>query len=76
MTPIVAVGLFLVAGIFGGVLLRLVGVGMALIAVPLLTNTLPFFGVGSDVARRVALVAVGSVSSLVSHHRLGSRSQC
>ena len=78
MPLIDALGLFFVAGLAGGLLLGLIGVGMALIAVPLLTETLPHFGIAADYAPRVALatsmaiVAVGSVSSVVSHHRLGN----
>lgn len=70
--------IFLAAGLIGGVLLGLIGVGMALIAVPLLAMTLPYFGIGADVApltalaTSMAIVAVGSVSSVWSHHRLGN----
>lgn len=67
-----------IAGLVGGVLLGLIGVGMALIAVPVLTFALPHLGVPTDLAPVVALatsmgiVTIGSVSSVLSHHRLGN----
>jgi len=70
--------LFLVAGFAGGLLLGLVGVGIALVIVPFLTFILPGMGVPQDaspliaVATCMAIVAVGSVSSVVSHTRLGN----
>ncbi len=69
---------FLVAGVFGGVLLGLIGVGMALVTVPLLIFVLPAFGFAPrDVplvalATSMAVVSVGSVSSVLSHHRKGN----
>lgn len=71
------VGLF-IAGVFGGVLLGMIGVGMALVAVPVLTFGLPHLGVPPDLAPTVALatsmgiVTIGSVSSVAAHHRLGN----
>lgn len=70
--------LFLAAGFAGGLLLGLVGVGIALVIVPFLTFILPGMGVPQDaspliaVATCMAIVAVGSVSSVVSHTRLGN----
>jgi uncharacterized membrane protein YfcA len=70
--------IFLSVGLVCGVLLGLIGVGMALISVPLLTVFLPRFGIGPDaapltaLATSMAIVSVGSVSSIVSHHRLGN----
>ncbi|MDO5703728.1 MAG: sulfite exporter TauE/SafE family protein [Paracoccus sp. (in: a-proteobacteria)] len=67
-----------VAGIFGGLLLGMIGVGMALIAVPVLTFALPHLGVPADLAPMVALatsmgiVTIGSVSSVLAHNRLGN----
>lgn len=69
---------FLAAGSIGGLLLGLVGVGTALVAVPLLIMFLPAFSVDMAAAPLVALatsmaiVSVGSVSSVLSHHRLGN----
>ena len=70
--------MFLGAGLAGGLLLGLIGVGMALVAVPLLTFALPRFGVPADVAPLTAVatsmgvVAVSSVASAIAHHRLGN----
>lgn len=69
---------FVASGLAGGLLLGLIGVGMALIAVPLLTLTLPYLGVPveaapvSALATSMALVSVGSFSSIYFHHRLGN----
>lgn len=66
------------AGIAGGVLLGLLGVGMALIAVPVLTFALPHLGVPEPLAPLVALassmgiVTIGSISSVITHSRLGN----
>jgi len=62
----------------GGLLLGMIGVGTALVAVPLLTFALPAVGVDPGIAPRVALgtsmavVSITSVSSVISHHRLGN----
>ena len=78
MSLAASLGLFLAAGLLGGLLLGLIGVGMALIAVPLLAMTLPSFGIGPTAAPLTALatsmsiVSVGSISSIISHHRLGN----
>jgi uncharacterized membrane protein YfcA len=70
--------MFLAAGILGGILLGLIGVGMALVSVPFLTLALPHLGVGVDdapltaLATSMAVVTVGSISSIFSHHRLGN----
>ncbi|HEY6832130.1 MAG TPA: sulfite exporter TauE/SafE family protein [Pseudolabrys sp.] len=70
--------IFLSVGLVCGILLGLIGVGMALISVPLLTVFLPRFGIGPDaapltaLATSMAIVSVGSISSIVSHHRLGN----
>ena len=78
MSLAVSLSLFFAAGLLGGLLLGLIGVGMALITVPLLTMTLPLFGIGPAVAPLTALatsmsiVSVGSLSSILSHHRLGN----
>lgn len=66
------------AGILGGVLLGLLGVGMALVAVPALTFALPHLGVPPELSSLVALatsmgiVTIGSVSSVLTHTRLGN----
>lgn len=78
MTLAAALLAFFAAGIVGGFLLGLIGVGMALVAVPLLIVTLPWLGLPADQAPAVALatsmavVGVGAVSSVYSHHRLGN----
>lgn len=70
--------IFLAGGAIGGLMLGMLGVGTALIAVPLLTLVLPWLGVPPDVAPLTALatsmavVAVTSVASVASHHRLGN----
>ena len=70
--------IFLGAGLAGGLLLGLIGVGMALVAVPLLTFALPRFGVPAEVAPLTAVatsmgvVAVSSVASAIAHQRLGN----
>ncbi|HEY2756005.1 MAG TPA: TSUP family transporter, partial [Pseudolabrys sp.] len=70
--------IFLSAGLVGGLLLGLIGVGTALISVPFLTIFLPRFGIGPDaapltaLATSMAIVSVGSISSIASHHRLGN----
>ena len=70
--------IFLGAGLAGGLLLGLIGVGMALIAVPVLTFALPRFGVPAEVApltavaTSMAVVAVSSVASAIAHQRLGN----
>ncbi|WP_374633932.1 sulfite exporter TauE/SafE family protein [Paracoccus sp. (in: a-proteobacteria)] len=70
--------LLLVAGIFGGALLSMIGVGMALVAVPALTFALPQMGVSQADAPTVALassmgiVTIGSISSVIAHNRLGN----
>lgn len=66
------------AGIIGGLLLGMIGVGMALIAVPVLTFTLPHLRVPIDLAPVVALatsmgiVTIGLAGSVVTHNRLGN----
>ncbi len=78
MSLTLSLSLFFAAGLVGGLLLGLIGVGMALIAVPLLTMTLPLFGIGpadaplTALATSMAIVSVGSISSIVTHHRLGN----
>lgn len=63
--------LFALAGLVGGLLLGLIGVGMALVAVPFLNFVLPRFGVPTgavplvSVATSMGIVAVGSVSSAI-----------
>lgn len=70
--------IFLCGGALGGLMLGALGVGTALIAVPLLTLVLPWLGVPADaapltaLATSMAVVAVTSVSSVASHHRLGN----
>ena len=69
---------FLIAGLFGGVLLGLIGIGMALITVPLLIFALPHFGIAEAIvpvvalATSMAVVSVGSISSVRSHSRRGN----
>ncbi|ACO76482.1 hypothetical protein AvCA_02210 [Azotobacter vinelandii CA] len=78
MTIALSLGIFFVAGLAGGLLLGLIGVGMALITVPLLIMALPMFGFDPEHAPLVALatsmavVSVGSVSSVFSHNKLGN----
>jgi uncharacterized protein len=78
MSLTISLGLFFAAGLVGGLLLGLIGVGMALITVPLLTMTLPLFGIGpaaaplTALATSMSIVSVGSISSILSHHRLGN----
>jgi uncharacterized protein len=78
MSLATSLSLFLAAGLVGGLLLGLIGVGMALITVPLLSMTLPLFGIGpaavplTALATSMSIVSVGSISSILSHHRLGN----
>jgi uncharacterized membrane protein YfcA len=78
MTLATSLALFLAVGLVGGLLLGLIGVGMALITVPFLAMVLPDFGIGpaiaplTAVATSMAIVSVGSISSISSHHRLGN----
>ena len=70
--------LFILAGLAGGLLLGLIGVGMALVTVPFLTFMLPYLGFSTDVSPVIALAssmviaAIGSVSSLRVHHQKGT----
>lgn len=70
--------LFIFAGVAGGLLLGLIGVGMALVTVPFLTFMLPSLGFSADVAPVIALgssmliAAIGSISSLRVHHQKGT----
>jgi uncharacterized membrane protein YfcA len=70
--------LFIFAGVAGGLLLGLIGVGMALVTVPFLTFMLPSLGFSAEVAPVIALgssmliAAIGSVSSLRVHHQKGT----
>lgn len=70
--------IFLAGGAAGGLLLGMLGVGTALVAVPLLTLVLPWLGVPAPdapltaLATSMAVVAATSVSSVLSHHRLGN----
>ena len=74
----VSLAAFLAAGLFGGVLLGLIGIGMALITVPMLIFVLPMFAIADDIvpvvalATSMAVVSVGSVSSVLSHGRRGN----
>ncbi|WP_233080361.1 sulfite exporter TauE/SafE family protein [Rheinheimera soli] len=67
--------LFIFAGVAGGLLLGLIGVGMALVTVPFLTFMLPSLGFSAEVAPVIALgssmliAAIGSISSLRVHHQ-------
>ena len=67
-----------IAGIVGGLLLGMIGVGMALVAVPVLTFALPHLGVPEALSPTVALatsmgiVTIGSTGSVTAHHRLGN----
>ena len=75
---IATVLMFLAAGLAGGLLLGMIGVGMALVAVPFLNFVLPRFGIPVEavpltaVATSMGIVAVGSVSSAIAHHRRGN----
>lgn len=70
--------ILLIAGVLGGVLLGLLGVGMALVAVPALVFSLPLLGVPAAQAPLVALatsmgiVTIGSLSAVTAHHRMGN----
>ena len=70
--------ILLIAGVLGGVLLGLLGVGMALVAVPALVFSLPLLGVPAAQAPLVALatsmgiVTIGSLSAMTAHHRMGN----
>lgn len=78
MSLILPLAIFLCAGLVGGLALGLIGVGIALIAVPLLIFILPGFGFGANevplvaLATSMAVVSLGSVSSVISHHRRGN----
>lgn len=70
--------LFILAGVAGGLLLGLIGVGMALVTVPFLTFMLPSLGFNTEVSPLIALAssmviaAIGSISSLRVHHQKGT----
>ena len=70
--------LFILAGLAGGLLLGLIGVGMALVTVPFLTFMLPSLGFSAEVSPVIALAssmviaAIGSISSLRVHHQKGA----
>lgn len=70
--------LFILAGVAGGLLLGLIGVGMALVTVPFLTFMLPSLGFSTEVSPVIALAssmliaAIGSISSLRVHHQKGT----
>ncbi|EGM79800.1 Putative permease [Rheinheimera sp. A13L] len=70
--------LFIFAGVAGGLLLGLIGVGMALVTVPFLTFMLPSLGFSAEVAPVIALgssmliAAIGSISSLRVHQQKGT----
>ncbi|MCA1931566.1 sulfite exporter TauE/SafE family protein [Rheinheimera sp.] len=70
--------LFILAGLAGGLLLGLIGVGMALVTVPFLTFMLPSLGFSAEVSPVIALAssmliaAIGSMSSLRVHHQKGT----
>lgn len=64
-----------IAGAVGGLLQGMVGVGIGIIVIPLLTFMLPHYGVPSDLAIRVALatsmaaISISSLSAVIAHHR-------
>lgn len=70
--------LFILAGVAGGLLLGLIGVGMALVTVPFLTFMLPSLGFSTEVSPVIALAssmliaAIGSISSLRVHQKKGT----
>ena len=70
--------LFILAGVAGGLLLGLIGVGMALVTVPFLTFMLPSLGFSTEVSPVIALAssmliaAIGSISSLRVHQQKGT----
>ncbi|RTR24475.1 sulfite exporter TauE/SafE family protein [Azospirillum griseum] len=70
--------IFVAGGVAGGLMLGALGVGTALIAVPLLTLVLPWLGVPTAdapltaLATSMAVVALTSVASVLSHHRMGN----
>ena len=70
--------LYLVCGIFAGLLAGLLGVGGGLVIVPLITYIFAFQGVESAVVHKVALgtslatIMFTSISSFMAHHRNGA----
>lgn len=70
--------LFIFAGVAGGLLLGLIGVGMALVTVPFLTFMLPSLGFTTEVSPVIALAssmviaAIGAVSSVRVHQQKGT----
>lgn len=78
MTSALYLLIFLLAGSLGGILLGLLGVGMALVAAPALIIGLPHLGLPAEDTPLVALattlgvVALGSATSVMTHARLGN----
>ena len=70
--------LYLVCGVFAGLLAGLLGVGGGLVIVPLITYIFAFQGVESTVVHKVALgtslatIMFTSISSFMAHHRNGA----
>lgn len=66
---------FLAAGLLGGLLLGLIGVGMALVTVPLLIFALPSLGFSLEATPQIALatsmvvVSLGSLSAVVAQQK-------
>ena len=67
-----------IAGALGGFLQGLLGVGMGLVIVPLLTFLLPYYGVPDAMAIHIAIatsmgaIAISSIASFLSHHSRGN----
>lgn len=69
--------MFLMAGAVGGLLVGMIGVGLAFVVVPLLTFIGPSLGIPDASAVRtglttsMAVAAIASVASVIAHHRHG-----
>lgn len=65
-------------GLFGALLMGMIGIGTALLCVPTLIYVLPKLGVPHEIAVHTALgtamlaISVQSVSSVIAHHRRGN----
>jgi uncharacterized membrane protein YfcA len=68
----------LLAGFIGSILAGMLGVGIGIITVPLLTFILPHYGIPADLAIHVALatslaaISLNSINAIISHHKRGN----